>query len=143
MKETFDTLLSSGESFVITTHEDPDGDSIGSEMALYHHLRSCGKEVTVVNGDPTPDALRFLDPDDVIRVANDVEGPIAWDAVIVVDAAVISRFEDALKPLPEPLPRLFAIDHHIRCSSHPVVEDQNLLAFMDGRDDLDAGPEFG
>ena len=47
-------LISDHTSFVITTHVHPDGDAIGSEVALAHYLRGVGKEVVVVNSSRTP-----------------------------------------------------------------------------------------
>jgi phosphoesterase RecJ-like protein len=47
--------------FVLTTHLNPDGDAIGSEVALAIWLRKCGKEVRVINHSPLPAVYRFLD----------------------------------------------------------------------------------
>ena len=37
-----------GKRFVVLAHKNPDGDALGSSLALYHYLRSLGKEVLVV-----------------------------------------------------------------------------------------------
>ena len=49
--------------FVLTTHVNPDGDGIGSQLALYHHLKGLGKEAHILNPSPLPDHYRFLDPE--------------------------------------------------------------------------------
>lgn len=54
--------------FVLTTHVHPDGDGLGSELALAVFLKKLGKEVAVINNDPIPETLEFLDPDGCIRV---------------------------------------------------------------------------
>ena len=47
-------------SFLITTHESPDGDAVGSSLALANYLRKLGKDVTVYLCDPLPDLYTFL-----------------------------------------------------------------------------------
>ena len=43
--------------FVISSHARPDGDSLGSQLAMAYALRALGKEVVVVNADPAPGPL--------------------------------------------------------------------------------------
>ena len=50
--------LKSRERFVLASHARPDGDSIGSELALAFALRALGKEVRVINRDPAPPFLQ-------------------------------------------------------------------------------------
>jgi phosphoesterase RecJ-like protein len=57
----FDQRLKYVKSVVITTHLNPDGDAIGSELAMAEYLRRLGKNVTILNPSPLPDALRFMD----------------------------------------------------------------------------------
>ena len=40
--------------FIITSHARPDGDSIGSQLAMMYALEALGKDVRVVNADPAP-----------------------------------------------------------------------------------------
>ena len=54
-------LVTPGRRFVLTTHVHPDGDGIGSELALARFLRARGAAVRIVNRDPVPAGLRFLD----------------------------------------------------------------------------------
>src|SRR5262245_43343535 len=58
---TSNTLLSqicdaihSRQRFLISSHARPDGDSIGSQLAMMYALEALGKEVRVVNADPAP-----------------------------------------------------------------------------------------
>jgi phosphoesterase RecJ-like protein len=48
------------DRFLLACHENPEGDAIGSELALALALREMGKSVTVLNADPVPANLRFL-----------------------------------------------------------------------------------
>ncbi|HLG33444.1 MAG TPA: bifunctional oligoribonuclease/PAP phosphatase NrnA [Bacteroidia bacterium] len=54
------SLLSQPKKIVITTHHRPDGDAIGSCLALYHFLVSDGHELSVITPDEAPDFLKWL-----------------------------------------------------------------------------------
>lgn len=54
------SLLSQPKKIVITTHHRPDGDAIGSSLALYHFLKSDGHEISVVTPDDFPEFLSWL-----------------------------------------------------------------------------------
>ncbi|MCX6179228.1 MAG: bifunctional oligoribonuclease/PAP phosphatase NrnA, partial [Chlorobiales bacterium] len=54
-----DALLE-GQHFVITTHENSDGDGLGSEVALAKVLKALGKEVSIVNPTEVPPNYLFL-----------------------------------------------------------------------------------
>ena len=49
-------------TILLTTHQNPDGDGLGSEVALAAHLRRTGKDVWILNPDEVPQRYRFLDP---------------------------------------------------------------------------------
>ena len=51
----FRRLCDEATSIVLTTHVHPDGDAIGSQYGLARFLLSRGKQVRVINRDPTPD----------------------------------------------------------------------------------------
>ena len=55
-------LFHTRQRFVLTTHVNPDGDGIGSEIALASWLRKRGKVVRVINESSLPAVYRFLDP---------------------------------------------------------------------------------
>ena len=63
LEESFESLrriIDSKKRFLISSHVNPDGDSIGSELTLYNLLKDLGKEVLVVNSSVTPDNCLFL-----------------------------------------------------------------------------------
>lgn len=76
--------------FLITSHARPDGDSIGSQLALAYALEALGKEVRVVNADPAPD--HYMDFPGVKRIEitravfeRDVE------ALVVMESSDLKR----------------------------------------------------
>ena len=53
--------ISKVDSIVITTHKSPDGDAIGSSLALWHYLKSLRKSVVVVVPDAFPEFLNWME----------------------------------------------------------------------------------
>lgn len=53
-------VIDNHQRFVISTHINPDGDAIGSQLALYSWLKDLGKQVWAVNRDPVPAVYTFL-----------------------------------------------------------------------------------
>jgi phosphoesterase RecJ-like protein len=76
-------------SFLVSSHARPDGDSIGSQLALAYALRSLGKTVRVVNRDPAPEPYRALPGVDGIEIAAEVTGD--YDAAIVMECSDLGR----------------------------------------------------
>ena len=54
------TLLSSPKNVVIVPHRNPDGDAIGSSLAMYHYLLKKGHNATIVAPNDYPDFLKWL-----------------------------------------------------------------------------------
>ena len=82
-------VIQSGRKFLVTSHENPDGDAIGSMLALGLGLESLGKEVTLYNKDGTPKNLSFLPG--VERVSNSLNRNHRFDATFIVDCASLER----------------------------------------------------
>ena len=78
------------QRFLITSHARPDGDSIGSQLAMAFALDALGKEVRIVNADPAPEHYQDFPGMDRIEIAERVE-PLATDAVIVMECSDLSR----------------------------------------------------
>jgi phosphoesterase RecJ-like protein len=77
------------QRFVLSAHARPDGDSIGSELAMAYALRAMGKEATIVNADPAPAPLMAFPGVPDIRIASSVEGE--FDAAIIMECGDLKR----------------------------------------------------
>src|SRR5690554_7587913 len=53
--------IDSAHNILITTHVSPDGDAIGSSLALYHFIKNKGKRVRLVVPNSFPYFLRWMD----------------------------------------------------------------------------------
>jgi len=108
------------DSFVVTSHINPDGDAIGSEVGLALFLRALGKQVLVMNSSETPEVLQFLDPRDEIRVYGEPgtrELLDGVDAAIIVDVNNWEHIGHISRTLQaRALPRA-CIDHHQETTS--------------------------
>jgi phosphoesterase RecJ-like protein len=80
-------------SFVLTSHARPDGDALGSQMALGLALESLGKKVRWVDHDPAPQPYRHFPSVDRVEVCSQFTGDV--DAVIVMECNALSRPEVA------------------------------------------------
>lgn len=98
-----------GRSIVVIGHARPDGDCIGSQVALARALRAGGREVICVNPSPVPRRLQYLVREE--RIFGIDELPTGDQVAIYVDCADQER---AGKVLMARFPRPFGnIDHHV------------------------------
>jgi len=93
----------------VVGHGRPDGDCVGSQLALGLALQAAGKQVTVWNEDPAPGKLQFLDPD---RLLQAPEPGRAFEAVIALDSASFERLGKVGECIGD-RKVLVNIDHHI------------------------------
>src|SRR6476469_6639005 len=79
------------QSFVLTSHARPDGDAIGSQMALGLALEALGKKVRWVDHDAAPQPYRHFPAVNRIEVCSEFTGDA--DAVIVMECSTVARTE--------------------------------------------------
>ena len=108
-------FIEKNDYFIITAHETPDGDAIGSEYAMLKILQQMKKKVRIINADQTPNNFRFVDvSDEVETLDNPDDLPDNLDdyVLLILDANEIGNIGDVSKYI---LPRVkdhFIIDHH-------------------------------
>ena len=111
LKESYRVLL--------TCHRNPDGDAIGSELAIAELAENIGVEAVIVNRDATPANLMMLPGVDRIVVADDLPGdfPEKYDLVITVECPQLERsgFEGLTRR------PILNIDHHPDNPAYGVV----------------------
>ncbi len=83
-------LIATGQHFLLSSHARPDGDSLGSQLALAEALDQLGKTVRVVNADPAPELYGFLPNLSRIEILGAVE-PTELDAVIILECGTLAR----------------------------------------------------
>jgi len=113
LNQAFLDLIQSRQSFVLSGHEHPDGDCLGSQVALFHLLRGLGAEVSIFNPDPVAPGLSFLEDQTQISNMREHEGPPAADVVVLLDCAELTRLGRLGDLWREQEPAIVVIDHHV------------------------------
>jgi bifunctional oligoribonuclease and PAP phosphatase NrnA len=108
--------------FIVTSHQRPDGDAVGSSMAMAYALRHMGKTVRVVSVDPPPPPLMPFPGVTEIEVTSRVDDP--GEAVLVMECGSLARTGI------EGLERGYVvnIDHHVGNSMYGALNWFDLSA---------------
>ncbi|KPK91094.1 MAG: hypothetical protein AMJ88_14650 [Anaerolineae bacterium SM23_ 63] len=102
----FRTLIEGATSIAVVAHERPDGDAIGSLIALTLSLQNAGKQVASILADGVPNRFRFLPgTDDVQRTF-----PTDCNLLIVLDCSDVERTGFEVEDLPRSVD--INVDHH-------------------------------
>lgn len=129
--ESAKTLIDQSNKIAITCHISPDGDAIGSSLALYWYLRERGKEAVVVVPNMFPDFLKWLEGSDAILVyetQTEEAKQVITDADLIfcLDYNALNRISRVKDAVSESKAKRVLIDHHldpdIECDvtiSHP------------------------
>jgi phosphoesterase RecJ-like protein len=98
-------------SFLVTSHEGPDGDAVGASLALASFLRGIGKEVCVHLQDPVPELYAFLPGSaDVCPHIPDR----AFDMAFVLDIGELRRAGEEFCAFRR-IGTIVNLDHHLGC----------------------------
>ncbi|MEI7928823.1 MAG: bifunctional oligoribonuclease/PAP phosphatase NrnA [Verrucomicrobiales bacterium] len=122
---TFDQigdLLRRYQAFVILSHVRPDGDAIGSQLALGFSLEAAGKKVRLINEDGLPDNLAFMAGSE--RIETPPAEPVDCEVVIALDTASKPRLGEAALHAASAGKVWINIDHHV---SNPGYGDFNYI----------------
>ncbi len=118
MKKTFEKILelaNDSQRILITSHRDPDGDSIGSQLALDGFLQTFRKPTRIINQGCLPHRYVFLDPERRIENVNlSAQGQkfaFPPDLVFVLECPSLQRLGEVRKIIP-PESKIVNIDHH-------------------------------
>ena len=95
---------------VVSSHINPDGDALGSTLALCHALRALGKDATLVLADGVPDIYRWMPGADMVVRSTDRRD---FELAVVCDAGVLVRVGTSIIPIIESAPIVIDIDHHV------------------------------
>jgi bifunctional oligoribonuclease and PAP phosphatase NrnA len=126
-KKNLETLRKIAETirkekrFLIASHENPEGDAIGSILALGLALRDLGKDVTILNQDAVPEILSFLPGAE--GIVHSLPEKERFDIAVALDCGDRKRLGEEFNK-PEKIGWLINIDHHV---SNTEFGDTNLV----------------
>jgi len=111
----FAECLRPGRRICITTHVNPDGDGLGSEVGLVHLLRARGINALVTNPSPTPDRYHFLFQDlpGVDCSQSAVKELRRADLILVLDISDVGRLGMLSQTVLERQVPVACVDHHV------------------------------
>lgn len=104
------STIKENDSFLITSHMDPDGDSIGSQMGLYYALRDISEEIVIVNQGAMPAKYSFLDSENAFR-SRPEELKFEPGVVFIIECPSLDRIGFVRDLIPESA-KTINIDHH-------------------------------
>jgi len=108
-------ILTVNNSFLLTTHVNPDADAVGSEIALYNILTLLSKQVKIINHSETPYNLRFLDTSQIIEKYNDKVHDnfiLNSDVLVALDFNRADRLVSMQRIFEDTNALKICIDHH-------------------------------
>tara|TARA_B110000467_G_scaffold44007_1_gene40353 strand:+ start:1869 stop:2885 length:1017 start_codon:yes stop_codon:yes gene_type:complete len=105
-------LINKSESILLSTHANPDGDGLGSEVGFYYHLKKLGKECRIINVSPLPEVYNCIDPDRVIETYTIEHNE--WinqvDVTILFDIGDFKRIKEIYPQIKNS--KIVLFDHH-------------------------------
>jgi phosphoesterase RecJ-like protein len=115
-RAAFHEFVAKHGRFLLTTHINPDGDGLGSEVAVALWLTSLGKSVQVLNDSPLPASFRFLDEMFPLGEFTSAEAERRFeeaDALIVLDTSNRQRIGRLSPVLDRHILPIAVVDHHV------------------------------
>jgi phosphoesterase RecJ-like protein len=106
-------FIANNTSFTLTTHDGPDADGIGAEIAMAYILKKLRKKARVLNASAMPERFRFMDPQHMVEVWDPEKhgGVPKKSALIILDTS--DEFHTgAIKDIIPQFQAVMVIDHH-------------------------------
>ena len=116
-------VIRQSRTVLITSHEGPDGDAIGSSLGLAAFLRAVGKEVVVHLADPVPELYRFLPGAEHVR--SDIPDQ-DFDLAFVLDVGEFRRAGKLFGAFTR-IGQTINLDHHLTCENfgtYNLIDEQ-------------------
>jgi phosphoesterase RecJ-like protein len=105
--------IAAAKRLVVATHDRPDGDAIGSMMALALAARAAGKSVETTLAEPVPRRYAFLTAGEkLLDAAGFARAAAASDCIAIVDTSSMDQLRALASSIPALRDRLVIIDHH-------------------------------
>ncbi len=126
-------LIKSSQNSVIVTHFNPDGDAMGSSLALYNFLLKLKKKVTVIVPNPYPEFLHWLPANNKVLVFSENEAKAtkllnAADCIYTLDFNNFGRLEKLGEVLKSLKKTFVLIDHHQQPDNYAKYKLHNVKA---------------
>ena len=134
-------IIDESDNIVICCHKSPDGDAMGSSLAMCEYLRIIGKQARVVVPDAYPDFLQWLPGTEAVlrydKHPEDGDAALSKaDLVFCLDFNTTSRVDEMQASLEASTAHKVLIDHHLDPDiktditvSHPEMSSTSEMVF--------------
>lgn len=128
MNQQVISLINQAEKILLLTHENPDGDAVGSILGFKLALERIGKSIDCYCHDPIPWLFLFLPQAQTIK-QDFLLGD--YDLVIILDCGDLRRtgFSDRIKEFSKHKQKILNIDHHPKNDLHRIAK-YNLVDYQ-------------
>ena len=111
-------LFSSSENILLICHINPDGDSIGAQLALYHYFKARGKDVSLLAPNNLQEFLKWMDGADKINIFIKDRKKSRFlieraDLIVMLDFNQSNRLGEAEDYVTSSKAKKVVIDHHL------------------------------
>lgn len=116
MFKKIERIVKQSKTFVLTTHVNPDGDGLGSEIGLATFLKMKNKKVRIINTSDIPKQYQFLNSGKEIETYNAARHDRfirEADVIFVLDISVSKRLDRMQQVVMESPAKRICIDHHL------------------------------
>lgn len=96
--------------FLITSHINPEGDAIGSQVAMAYLLKKLGKEPAILDDSPVPNLLQFMKGTE--HILKEIPKDFNYQAVIILDSPDLARIGRVTEYIKKDAV-MINVDHHI------------------------------
>ena len=116
----FKNAIDRSDNILLITHVRPDGDAIGSQIAMARALCDYGKKVIMINSDPVPRNLFFLDPDHLIKGIDEVPAEdlpkldAPNDLIMTLDTSAWAQLAKTGAIIKNAVCPKIVLDHHVK-----------------------------
>jgi len=117
--ESFKRFIDKPQRVIITTHQNPDADALGSSLGLYNFLKNRGHEVKVITPTKYPVFLNWMHGNDDVLIYTDMESTDVTSyfneatAIFCLDFSSLSRINELGEIVREANATKILIDHHL------------------------------
>lgn len=119
-------LLTQPKKIAIIPHRSPDGDAMGSTLAMYHFLKKCGHEPVVISPNDFPEFLAWMPASNLVQVYENNRDQVAKilhqaELIFTLDFNALHRTGEMEKALSQLKVPFVMIDHHQSPDSYAEV----------------------
>ena len=114
MFNTINKIIQNSNKIVLSTHEKPDADGLGSAIAFYYYLKTLDKQVRIIQSSKFPQECNIINPDNIVDTFSSKD--ISWiessDLLILFDVGHYKRSKDVSSIALKNNIDILSIDHH-------------------------------